>query len=434
MSSDEGQVSEANNDDKSHWRELSVYLKYLDKFRMVLPSSSKDADLDRDTLALITSRGFVCECHEVTTEDGYILTAHRIVHPKRISVDRGPPVILQHGLLSSSRDFICNSVGGGIIETSNESQQSSDDVPSVGNNLGFELAKRGYDVWLTNSRGNVYSRRHISLDADKDKSYWDFCFDHMIEYDTPAFIDHILKVTSKKTVAYIGHSQGCLIMFGLLSTQEKYNNIIKPFIALSPVTTVGFIKSPIKYLADQYILLSLFRRIGGPFLPSSSLINTLASRSNFVPQGLWTSNFTFFFGYNSLDFSRLPVYMSHTPAGTSTRNVLHFAQGFVSKAFRKYDHGSPEANMAAYGQPLPPEYPLENITNKHIAIFSSKSDWFCDPEDVKLLRSRLAVDLYEDYEIPDERWNHLDFLWGKELGKLVNVKVLDILKKLYPGS
>lgn len=38
-------------------------------------------------------------------------------------------------------------------------------------------------------------------------------------------------------------------MFGLLSTIPMYNDIVKPFVALSPVAFVGNIKSPVKYFA-----------------------------------------------------------------------------------------------------------------------------------------------------------------------------------------
>ena len=37
----------------------------------------------------------------------------------------------------------------------------------------FVLASEGYDIWLGNSRGNKYSKAHITLDIDS-KEYWDF--------------------------------------------------------------------------------------------------------------------------------------------------------------------------------------------------------------------------------------------------------------------
>lgn len=37
----------------------------------------------------------------------------------------------------------------------------------------FRLADLGYDVWLGNTRGNIYSRSHIYLDPD-DAEFWQY--------------------------------------------------------------------------------------------------------------------------------------------------------------------------------------------------------------------------------------------------------------------
>ncbi|KMQ86674.1 lipase 1 [Lasius niger] len=50
---------------------------------------------------MIRKEGYPAEAHVVKTEDGYLLTLHRIPN------DNGSlPVLLQHGLLSSSADWL----------------------------------------------------------------------------------------------------------------------------------------------------------------------------------------------------------------------------------------------------------------------------------------------------------------------------------------
>ncbi|XP_017875300.2 lysosomal acid lipase/cholesteryl ester hydrolase-like, partial [Ceratina calcarata] len=54
-----------------------------------------------NTLQIIQSQGYPAEAHTVTTEDGYILTIHRI--PGKPG---SPAVFLQHGILGSSADWL----------------------------------------------------------------------------------------------------------------------------------------------------------------------------------------------------------------------------------------------------------------------------------------------------------------------------------------
>lgn len=70
----------------------------------------QSVDLERDarltTTELLRAYNYPAEEHLVTTEDGYILEMHRVPNPGR------PAVLVMHGMLSSSADFVL--MGPGI--------------------------------------------------------------------------------------------------------------------------------------------------------------------------------------------------------------------------------------------------------------------------------------------------------------------------------
>lgn len=131
---------------------------------------------------IVENQGLCFEEHEVTTEDGYILKIHRVATD---FAHRKPPVFLQHGMISSSENFMLNS---------NDS-------------LAFQIARAGYDVWLGNNRGSIYSKKHISLDYHTmDSKFFDYSFYELGKYDLPAQVNHVLQSTGNEKLTYIGHS------------------------------------------------------------------------------------------------------------------------------------------------------------------------------------------------------------------------------------
>ncbi|XP_067671236.1 lysosomal acid lipase/cholesteryl ester hydrolase-like [Haliotis asinina] len=348
-----------------------------------------DPEIYMNTTELITSKGFPCENHYVTTADGFILNMQRIPHGRGTNTPgtAKPVVFLQHGLLGSSNNFVLN--------PANES-------------LAFILADAGADVWLGNIRGNTYSRAHKTL-KPSDNRFWEWSFDEMAKYDLPAMIDYILRTTGQPQIHYVGHSQGTLIGFAGFSQNKTLGQLVKTFIALAPVATVGHIKSPLRLLAPFSKEFKLFDLFGhGEFSSSSNLTKWLAKD---VCKGLPVlCEDVFFvisgFDYSAVNKSRVPVYVAHTPSGTSVQNMMHFAQEVISNQFGKYDYGSATANMAHYGQSTPPNYHPDEM-DVPVVLFSGGNDFLADPEDVTWIRSQLK-NIVGDHVIP--HWEHLDFI------------------------
>ena len=115
--------------------------------------------------------------------------------------------------------------------------------------LAFMLADAGFDVYLANSRGNRYSRDHVSLKPN-EAQFWKWSWQEIAKYDLPATINAALEKSQQKNLYYIGHSQGTLIMFAHLSEcfPEEARKI-RCFFALAPITRLKCMKSPIRHLA-----------------------------------------------------------------------------------------------------------------------------------------------------------------------------------------
>lgn len=366
---------------------------------------------------IIRKYGYPVEEHSVTTEDGYILGLHRILGLNTAESEnngtRRPAVLLQHGLLADSANWVSN---------------------GPKKSLAFALADNGMDVWLGNVRGNTYSRKHESLNPDSDEKFWRYSWQQFSEIDLPTMVDYVRGKTGNNKIYYVGHSQGTLIMFARLAEDPAFNEKIHMFFALGPVYSLSGIKSPIKYFAQFYNTLEVGQWMmgGSELLPNSAAGKWLSSKIHtfmgshddfrFLGENLLLSITGFSPSRYFMD--RIPVYLAHIPAGTSVQNIIHFAQMVTYNDTRKYRFGSDEENIAAYGSVIPPTYDLTGI-KVPVALYWGTEDWFADTDDVLSIVPKLKT-LVKTKEF--KNWDHLEFLYGSEAPSLYE-EIVQLIKE-----
>ncbi|NXT33042.1 LICH hydrolase, partial [Pelecanoides urinatrix] len=369
-----------------------------------------DPETNMNISQIITFRGYPSEEYEVTTEDGYILSVNRIPYGRKgreRSKGPRPAVFLQHGLLADASNWITN------LDY---------------NSLGFMLADAGYDVWLGNSRGNTWSRKHTHFTV-KQEEFWVFSFDEMAKYDIPASVDFILKKTGQEQVFYVGHSQGTTMAFIAFSTLPQLAKKIKMFFALAPVATVKFATSPLVKLGEfpDLLLKDMFGK--KQFLPQNSLLKWLATHvcTHRILDDLCGNIFFLLCGFNerNLNMSRVDVYSTHCPAGTSVQNMIHWSQAVKTGELKAYDWGSKAANTAHYNQSTPPFYKIKEMTVP-TAVWTGGQDWLADPKDVAMLLTQITNLVYHK-NIPE--WEHLDFIWGLDAPYRMYNEIINMIRK-----
>ncbi|XP_050671567.1 lipase 3-like [Leptidea sinapis] len=373
----------------------------------------EDAFLDAGGLA--RKYGYPFEEHFVPTQDGYVLGLHRIPHGRDRNNIPGPrpAVLVMHGLLSTSADFI---------------------IMGPGNALAYILAEEGFDVWLGNARGSHYSRRHILLNPnDRRGSFWDFSWDEIGNLDLPAMIDYILLRTRLPSIHYIGMSQGTTSFFVMGSLRPDYSRKITSMHALAPVAYMAHVRTPLfKLLAPHAETISRILSILGmkEILPNHmvfTLIGMTFCRDGAPFQPLCSALIFSIAGWNpsQMNSTMFPAKLGHVPGGCAMNQLVHYAQSIVDKDFRRFDHGT-ITNILRYGSVIPPKYNLSQLTAP-VFLHYSLSDPLADLRDVDRLYSEIGGPV-QKIRVPYDTFSHVDFMWGIDAKELVFDRVIEIMK------
>nr|XP_036669715.1 uro-adherence factor A isoform X4 [Drosophila suzukii] len=362
------------------------------------------------TVHLIEKYGYPSETHFVNSDDGYKLCVHRIPRPG------AKPVLLVHGLMSSSASWV-----------------------ELGpkNGLAYILYRKGYDVWMLNTRGNKYSRDQTGS-RKKPRKYWNFSFHEIGKYDVPATIDLILKRTNEPKLQYIGHSQGSTVFFVMCSEKPKYANKVQLMQALSPTVYLQENRSPVLKFISMFkgkysMLLNL---LGGYEISAKTKLieqfrQHICSTSELASQICAIFDFVLCgFDWKSFNKTLTPIVAAHASQGASAKQIYHYAQLQGDQNFQHFDHG-PVLNRVRYESSAPPAYNLSQTTTK-VVIHHGGGDWLGSDSDVNRLQQSLP-NLVESRKVNYDGFSHYDFTLSKDVRPLVYSHVLRHLSVQLPG-
>ncbi|GAW21308.1 hypothetical protein ANO14919_108270 [Xylariales sp. No.14919] len=364
-----------------------------------------------DFVAICATYGYTAEEHVVQTKDGYLLGLHRLAWKKGeedTKVNDGPAsvkkrvVYLHHGLLMNSEVWIC--------------------LTDAQRCLPFVLVERGFDVWLGNNRGNKYSKKSIKHSPNSTK-FWNFSIDEFAFYDIPDSIQYVLDATQQPSLSYVGFSQGSAQAFASLAVNPKLNDQVNVFIALAPAMSVpglqnGIVDALIK--ASPQVLFLLFGRRS--ILSSATTWQSILYPPIFIK--LIDMGNNFLFGWKSMNMSvsqKLAAY-PHLYSFTSTKVVVHWFQIIRNKSFQMFDDDIQTAlgvnTVNKYTKVA--KYPTRNIRTPIVVVYGGSDSLVDIKVMLKELPKRTVVT-----EIP--HYEHLDFLWARDIDTQVFQHVFDAL-------
>ncbi|CAK1588876.1 unnamed protein product [Parnassius mnemosyne] len=362
---------------------------------------------------LITAAGYPVERHRATTPDGYVLQMHRIPSGRRTARRSGPSrkgkkaVLLIHGLLGSSGDFV---------------------IMGPDRSLGYILADAGYDVWIGNLRGN-YHTTHQNL-TRSDPNFWEYSFHEHGKYDVPAQIDKVLSVTGNSKLLYIGYSMGSTSFFTMMSQRPEYNDKIVAFIGLAPAVYLNQLKPMVDTILKDLNLVNTVRSQGMlslAFKPEliDFVVNTMCQVRQ--QEGELCMRMVFPFvgeDYEQIDWDMMMSVIAVRIQPASWRQLEHFGKIAMTGVFTSWEDG-------VFGAVKP--YNLSNV-KVPVTLLYGENDQMTEKSQIMRLAKELRNTGMLEEVRPGCNWpkfNHLDFVYAKDLGNLLNRPLVKHVDKMF---
>lgn len=258
--------------------------------------------------------------------------------------------------------------------------------------------------------------------------FWNFSIDEFAFHDIPNSIEYILGHTGQPSLSYIGFSQGTAQAFAALSIHPKLNKQVNVFIALAPAMSPpglanGIADALIK--ASPQVLFLMFGRRG--ILSSAPLWESIIYPPLYIK--IIDMGIKFLFNWKAANITiaqKLAAY-PHLYSFTSTKSVVHWFQIIRTKSFQMYDDDPPLSLGNATRFTKVAKYPTRNIATPIVLVYGGSDSLV----DIRAMLRELPHTTVAT-EIP--HYEHLDFLWARDVAAQVFPHVFDALDNFTDAS
>lgn len=134
-----------------------------------------------------------CEELLIHTEDSYILGVFHLFTYTKTS-----PVLFIHRPGGTGEDFLLNP-----------------------DSFIYKLVLDGFDIWVLNLRGTIFSQRHLNV-SESSKEFWEFSPVEAIRFDVQALADYVVKVTKAQKVSVVVVGEYGRVLNGLIGVNKKF--------------------------------------------------------------------------------------------------------------------------------------------------------------------------------------------------------------------
>ena len=377
---------------------MKVIFIFLLFFQLISPNLT--IDLDTYYKEYIETFGYKLEENPVVTDDGYILSLWHLYS----KMSNGKIIFMQHGLADTAWTFF-------------QLEEKS---------LPFLLLNEGYDVWLGNLRGNIFSNKHISKDPKESKSgYYDYSIDNFITSDLPAMVNFIKSKTGGKKMTYIGHSQGTTLFFmNVMHDPTFVEKSFESLVTIGTVPNIIHIKfAPIELLDKIYGILKALG-IFNSFNLSNSQRKVLAKFCKGSPNicGKIFDILASIKPSDRMDYKNIYNLLYYFPGGVSKINLLHWSQIHKMKKLVYY-------NPQFHKEKTAKEYNINNLKKWKIKslIARTDDDSFSSYQDVtdfyNIVENKSTIKILDLIN-----YSHLDCLAAKSAVNEIYKPILNFLK------
>ncbi|XP_073158293.1 triacylglycerol lipase 2-like [Henckelia pumila] len=293
--------------------------------------------------------------------------------------------------------------------------------------LPLILADNGFDVWISNTRGTRFSRRHLTLDPAKPE-YWDWTWDELVIHELPTMADMIFNQTAQK-FHYVGHSLGTLVALAAFS-EGKLSDRIKSAALLSPIAYLNHMTTALGIVAAKSFVGEAISILGlSEFNPKGAQEEAFMKTLCNHPEVNCYDMLSAITGNNCcLNESTIEIAIKNEPQSTSTKNLIHLSQTVRNAKLSKYDYGSAQLNIQHYGAPDPPVYDLSKISGDIPLLLSyGGRDALSDVKDVEDLLDALKLDKSVQVQYV-KNYAHVDFVMGVTAKDLIYNRVMSFFR------